>query len=95
VRPVDDWIKTPHADATAHHLFNGKGDAVCIVCIRVKSTSTAIEIAGLLVHEATHAWQHYCERIGERHPGREQEAYGIQAIAQELMQAYSDSLEAA
>lgn len=87
-----DWIKTDHADATCHFLHNPKGEAVSIICIRVSSDRTPVEIAGLLIHEAVHVWQDYCDRIGERRPGLEQEAYGIQSIAQELMQAYSDSL---
>jgi hypothetical protein len=47
-------------------------------------------VAGLLVHEAVHVFQRYCEHIGERRPGAEQEAYGIQAIAQELMQSFAE-----
>ena len=46
------------------------------------------EVAGRLVHEAVHVWQRYCDHIGERRPGNEQEAYGIQSIAQELMQSF-------
>lgn len=90
VKPVDEWIKNTYSDATVHHLNNDKGESVCVVCIRPKESTTAIEIAGLLVHEAVHIWQEYCSRIGERSPGREQEAYGIQAISQELLQAYTD-----
>jgi hypothetical protein len=61
----------------------------CVVALRVTDGRTAIEIAGLLVHEAVHVWQHYAESIGERNPGAEQEAYAIQAIAQELMAEYA------
>ena len=92
VKAVDDWIKSAHADATVHYMNNTKGDAVAVVCIRVDASRTAIEIAGLLVHESVHVWQDYCDRIGERTPGREQEAYGIQAISQEILQAYSDGV---
>jgi hypothetical protein len=46
---------------------------------------SGIEIAGLLIHEAVHVWQEYCDMIGEVAPGREQEAYAVQVVAQELM----------
>lgn len=93
VKPVHDWIRTPHADATVHYMTNKTSDAVAVVCIRISDDRTPIEIAGLLVHEAVHIWQDYCDRIGEHTPGREQEAYGVQAIAQELMQAYADGMQ--
>ena len=90
--PVDDWIKTDHADATVHFAENTDGGLAAIVCVRVAKDRTAIEVAGLLVHESVHVWQRYCERIGERSPAAEQEAYGIQSIAQELLAEYARRL---
>jgi hypothetical protein len=87
------WIGNDHSDACVHHLNNQSNEAVCIVCIRSKPKATAIEVAGLIVHESVHVWQSYCESIGESDPGCEQEAYGIQGISQTLLQAYSDHLE--
>lgn len=84
VRSRPDWVSA-NADATAHHLSNPRGEAVVIVCMRDWETRSGIEVAGLLVHEAVHIWQEYCEMIGEERPGREQEAYAVQSIAQELM----------
>lgn len=72
-----------------HYASNPKGETVCIVCVRQAESRSAIEIAGLLVHEAVHVFQHYCDRIGERNPAVEQEAYGIQSIAQELMAEFA------
>lgn len=43
-----------------------------------------VELYGLLVHEAVHIWQQYCDFYGETTPGREQEAYAVQAVFQEL-----------
>lgn len=94
IKNPPDWITSVHADATCHHLVNPKGEAVCVVTVRVSGQS-AVEVAGLLVHEAVHVWQEYCARIGEVNPGREQEAYGIQSIAQELMQSYSQQTKKA
>ncbi len=81
-------LSSARADATSHHLYNGKGEVVTIVALGDTTGRTPIEVAGLLVHEAVHVWQEYCDNIGERQPGREQEAYAIQAIAQELMAEY-------
>lgn len=87
--PGAPYLSSKRADATSHHLFNDKGEIVTIVALGDTSQSTGIEIAGLLVHEAVHVWQEYCDNIGEITPGREQEAYAVQAIAQELMAEYA------
>lgn len=48
-----------------------------------------VAVASLLVHEAVHAWQYVLEDIGQRDkPGREIEAYALQAICIELLDAY-------
>lgn len=83
------YLSTPRAEATTHLLCNDSGESVAIVALGDTSKRTSIEIAGLLVHEAVHVWQEHCENIGERNPGREQEAYAIQGIAQELMAEYA------
>lgn len=75
------------ADATTH-FFEHKGKTCALVCVR-ESERSSIEIAGLLVHEAVHIWQTYCEDVGERNPGDETEAYAIQTFAQRLMAAYA------
>lgn len=88
VKHCGPWISTPQADATTHHLSN-EGSLACVVCLRDHQGRDPVEIAGLLVHEAVHAWQEWCDYYGERTPGREQEAYAVQAIAQELMAEFA------
>jgi len=83
------FLSSTHADATAHVMTNKQNNLVCVVCLGSCEGRSGIEIAGLLVHEAVHIWQNYAERIGETHPGTEQEAYAIQSIAQELMAEYA------
>ena len=92
VGAVDNWIKTPHANATAHHIASPKGLA-CVVCMSGWEGRNPIEIAGRLVHEAVHAWQEWCDYYGEVTPGREQEAYGVQSVAQELMAEFARRME--
>ncbi|HEY8878290.1 MAG TPA: hypothetical protein VIN03_12040 [Roseateles sp.] len=88
VKPPGYFIRNDHSHATVHHYDSPFGLA-CIVCVRGYDEHTPVEMAGLLVHEAVHIWQEYADHIGERNPGREQEAYAIQAIAQELMAEFA------
>lgn len=88
VVPTLSWIKNEHSHATAHHLTAPKGLAV-VVCVRDWEKRSGVEIAGLLIHEAVHAWQEWCLHYGEETPGREQEAYAVQGIAQELMAEFA------
>lgn len=90
---IDPWIATSQANATMHSLGNQKNKLCCIVALYSAANCSPIEIAGLLVHEAVHVWQKFREDIGEKHPSSEFEAYSIQVISQQLMQAYADGIK--
>jgi hypothetical protein len=77
------------ANATTHTFTHEENGIVCIVCIEGHENHSPIEVAGMLVHEAVHVWQQWCDEIGETRPGTEQEAYAIQAISQELMAEFT------
>lgn len=77
------------ADATTHQMSNDRGETVSVICLADCEGRNPVEVAGLLVHEAVHVWQEYADQIGESSPGREQEAYAVQAIAQELMAEFA------
>lgn len=83
------YLSSARADATVHFFDNRRGDSVAVVALGDTTGRSGVEIAGLLVHEAVHIWQTHRENIGETHPGREQEAYAVQGIAQELMAEYA------
>lgn len=83
------WISNNQSDATTHFFSTNKNQLACAVCISDCAGRDPVEVAGLLVHEAVHVWQEYADSIGERAPGREQEAYAIQSIAQELMAEFA------
>jgi len=85
----------PETGALCSTLSHMKTGEFCAVVSLSQSAQTRapIEIAGLLVHEAVHVWQEYAERMGETNPGSEQEAYAIQAVAQELMAEYARRLD--
>lgn len=44
------------------------------------------------MHEAVHIWQEMREKIGERFPSAEFEAYAIQRIAQNLMHSFMEQV---
>lgn len=91
--PDDDvgpWIKSDSADATVHILNTERGELCGVVCLRERDGIDGVQIAAMLVHEAVHVWQYFRDRIGERTPSAEFEAYSIQAIAQRLMYAYAE-----
>ena len=84
-----EYLSTAQANATTHTLTRAQSGLAAVVALGPSSGRTPVEVAGLLVHEAVHIWQRYCDWIGERHPGDEQEAYAVQSISQELMAEYS------
>lgn len=80
----------PVSDGRTTTFFNAnKGAHFILVTIGAGGVNRSdVEITGLLVHEAMHVWQSILESIGEEKPGREMEAYAMQAITQELLQAF-------
>jgi hypothetical protein len=93
--PVQDRPKfVPRGrDACVHNLTDPDGNVVAVLCMYGHQDRPAIQVAGLLVHEAVHIWQEHCSCIGEENPGVENEAYSIQGIFQELAVMYVESLD--
>jgi hypothetical protein len=87
-----EWVRNG-AHATTHLANNEDGESAAIVCIKVKPSYEGPQVAALLVHEAVHIWQKWCEMYGEANPGTEQEAYAIQFISSELFYAYTEKLK--
>jgi len=91
------FMKNAHSAATTH-IFEcevaGRKKHCAIVCMPVPpSDRTGIQIAALLVHEAMHIWRCVRHDLGEHDPSSELEAYAMQNISQELMQAYADQVK--
>ena len=78
---------------TLTHEKTGELCAVVSVSEDAQTRCNAIELAGLLVHEAVHVWQAYAAHMQETAPGVEQEAYAIQGISQELLAEYARRLD--
>lgn len=69
-------------------FVNAKGYVCCMVLIPDWEHAAPLETVAIIAHEATHIWQHIKININETHPGVEQEAYAIQHITGNLLNAY-------
>ena len=70
------------------HLFESGAKLTYVVCIRSRDGMSMPQVAALVTHEAVHMWQTARERLGERSPSTEFEAYAIQALTQRLLEEY-------
>lgn len=94
--PERDWptyLHNPEANATVWELKTPKGDKVFIITISGWEGKEGIEMAGLLVHEATHIKQEVLKAMGEKNCSDEFEAYMMQNIAQNLMQCFMEQTQ--
>ncbi|SMF65825.1 hypothetical protein SAMN02982989_3410 [Xaviernesmea oryzae] len=83
------WPDVPNAGGHTQWLENdATGEAVIIVVVHADAQRDALEVIMTIVHEAVHVWQFLCQHIGEKSPGIEMEAYGIENIARGLIEAY-------
>lgn len=79
----------PTADARCTHLTNPAGKRCCVVTVGEHIDKREPNgIASLITHEAAHVWQAVRENIGEDSPSHEFEAYAMQAISGQLIDAY-------
>lgn len=83
VQAPPQWVFA-NAHATTH-ILQAEDKTACVVCLRVGDGVDELEVLALLVHEAVHVWQAWCEQHGETHPGSEQEAYAVQHLSHTLM----------
>lgn len=86
------WPEVPNAGGHTQWLKNDTtGEVVILVCVHPAAESDALQVLMTIVHEAVHVWQFLCEHIGEKSPGIEMEAYGIENIARGLVDAYTST----
>jgi hypothetical protein len=88
VKSPPPFLTSANAHATTHYFTTGD-DNSAIVTIGKLDGRLMVEVIGLLAHEATHIWQTVCEHVGEKAPSAEFEAYAIQWITQQLVEALS------
>lgn len=92
--PTDLWAPfvNKNAHATAHFLERG-GRGLAIVCIVPDKSRTREQVHALIAHEAVHVWQDVRERMGEKAPSSEFEAYAVQNIVQDLLCDYREGMK--
>lgn len=66
-------------------------ECVILVSVGKASERDALEVILTIVHEAVHVWQYICQVIGEKNPGLEMEAYAIENISRDLIEAYTST----
>lgn len=84
-----EYHGSDNAEGTAHYLTNEDGKLCCVVTFSGFEGRDGVEVAGLLIHEAVHIFERFCQDIGEVQPSSEFKAYSIQCIAQELMAEFA------
>lgn len=82
------------ADACVTHFSGKKKETLCVVQIGDVAEHSLLQVHGLILHEAVHIWQEVRTCMGEEKPSSEFEAYSIQAIAQDLFEAFEESEKA-
>ncbi len=81
----------PKGAGACTHFFNGASESdpdVVIVCFDKDAGYSTVESHVILTHEAVHVYQYQRDALGEATPGCEAEAYAIQTITHNLINAY-------
>lgn len=86
----DPWIGGA-AGAMAHFFRSDVGELTALVCLRRVRGQSRSWHDTLLVHEAVHVWQRVKEELAEANPSSEFEAYAIQTISKNLIDAFHAS----
>jgi hypothetical protein len=89
--PTGDSSSYYNSDACVNFFKNDKDEEVCFICIDSKKSKDVdpVSVIGLLVHESMHVLQSYYDSHGEKNPAKENQAYLIQHISQQVIAEYS------
>ena len=78
--------------STFTNLLEAKDCIIVTIDTELAKKHSRIEIEGLLIHEGVHVYQKALEWMGEDDPGIEMEAYAIQSITMQLINAYEETV---
>lgn len=78
------------SDGRCTSFESREGKIILLVTIsdKIDKEDNFARVIGLLVHEAAHVWQAMCRDMGEEFPSPEFEAYSLQHISMNLIDAY-------
>lgn len=68
------------------HILTTDGTRVIIITLKRKTCPNRASEAALVAHEAFHAWEWVCEKMGNEHPRGEHAAYAIQWITYNILE---------
>ena len=86
--PDDNAFVKEGFGARTHSYRRSDGELMFLICMKPSRRNTRIQHYALLVHEAMHVWREWLRKIGEDTPSDEFEAYAVQHISQQLMEAF-------
>lgn len=88
---VKEHVPYPEADGCVYEFTNSDKQTCAIVTINKKFDGDKKAVRDILFHESVHVWQIMTQVMGEENPSIEFEAYSIQAIASNILEAYDKS----
>jgi hypothetical protein len=91
-KPHPEFLRQDET-ACVQYFTGENGKRIALVCVGDLSNCVIEYVYATLTHEAVHVWQEIKEFIGEDNPGREFEAYSIEAIAYNLMTSYREQTD--
>lgn len=83
----------PKNDACVSYFqaHGGHVSAIITVSSRFGKKTCPVSLTGLIIHEVTHVWQKVLENMGETKASSEMEAYGMQFISLQVMDAFCET----
>lgn len=87
------WVDDYGSNGRVTSLTNKDGNRVCLVSLSTEVQKDARLAMSTICHESVHVWQEHCAHIGEDEPGLETEAYGVQAIYDQLVDAFAKRVD--
>jgi hypothetical protein len=84
---IKDPTPWTFSDAVTHTYTNPDTDEtfIAVTLREVPEDTSLIQVVGLLSHEAVHVVDQMCKYAGERKPGAEFRAYGVQSMTAEMV----------
>lgn len=87
--PTVSWLGNGGHAAVNVFTNSTSGELAILVSMPLRPKSEDFNALSILVHEAVHVFQAWCDYVGEDRPGTEVEAYAIQATFDWLAAEYA------
>lgn len=90
---MDESEAYPPGDAVVTTFYETKIGKVRVITVheRMDTPRSLLRLAALIAHEVQHVWQGIKEDIGEHEAGKESEAYMVQWLLTQVLEAFEDT----